>query len=222
MNSSDIVKLAGIFDEFISLGSSVVKLKDISAIKKVTNGIEVVTANGTFKDTVEYERLIVRVQDALEVLKTQDRHKEIIKEALANPVPATPVPRPIGTAAVPALVPVDQSERKVIKLDPGVMQRRTIISVGAQGAQGNLFSADSNLVIVEREKLVILDPNDNILAQPATGVNASSSSVTGNNDEVSGFIYNSGKYALSFKNYPHREAVVVYSVRQKPELNNVG
>lgn len=211
MNSADVIKLAKIFDQFISLKSSVVKLEDISAIKKTPNGIEVVTNNGTFKDGEEYEKLITRVADALEVVKTN---------SVGRIKPTSP-PGGVGEEDS-ILTPMDtqpQTERKVIQLDQGAMERRTIIPVGSNGAQGTLFDDDS-ILIIEREKLHIEDPNGNVVAQPATGKDASTSSIKSSDDSISGFIHNTGRYQLSFKEYPHQKAVVVYMVKKKATVSN--
>jgi hypothetical protein len=213
MNRADVIKLAKIFDQFISLKSSIVKLEDISAIRKIPNGIEVVTNNGTFKDGEEYERLMTRVADALEVVRVNS----------ADVIKPTPPPGRVGTeGSMPTPINTQpQTERKVIQLDSGVMKRRTTIPVGANGAQGSLFS-DDTIIITDREKLQVLDPNGNIVAEPATGKTASTSSIKSpdDGDSVSGFIYNTGRYSLSFKTYAYTEATVVYLVKKKATVDN--
>jgi len=208
MNSADIIKLAKVFDQFISLKTAVVKLSDISTIRKSTNGIEVVTGNGTFKDGEEFEKLICRIQDAVEVLKENDRRAEIVQKAIQDPIPTTP--QPIGVAEVKV---IKQAERKVIPLDtaPGKQKLQTTISVGLQGAQGNLFN-DPTLQIVDRSDLLIMDPTGKVvLAKAGEG-----SSIKG--DKVGGFIHTNGKYTMTFKEYPHTSALVSYSVMKKPSV----
>jgi c-di-AMP phosphodiesterase-like protein len=208
MDSKDLFKLAKLFDSFIELDSSRVRAVDIVAVRKADAGIEVVTPHGVFPDSTDYDTFNTRIKDTLELLKERVVEEEKIVSTLGS---LAPIPPALGSS-VPAveLEQLEQSERKIVPLDtnPGVQTLETTITVGPQGAQGILFS-DSTIELTDKQNILILDPTkQTILARPGDG-----SSMKG--DGVSGFIYTSGKYMLSFVDYPHKSAVVSYSVKKK-------
>lgn len=193
MNSPDVIKVAKIFEQFIQLKSAVVKLTDISAIKQTPNGVEVITANGTFKDGEDFEKLITRIQDAQEVMKGQP----------ASAIIAAPVQSPVEH---------QQTDRKVIPIETIQEPQQTVIHVGTQGAMGHLFGEHSTLEITDRPSICVLDPTGNIVLATA----GEGSAVKG--EKVSGYIHTNGKYTLSFQGYPHTEAIVSYTTKQKVSL----
>jgi len=154
MDSKDLIKLARIFDSFIELDSSRVRIQDIVAVQKVEEGISVVTPHGVFLDSTDYDTFNTRIKDTLELIKENDRRAEIVQEALQNPVSATP--QPAGVAKVKQ---IEQSERKVVQLQTSAeaAARQTTINVGPQGAQGKLFS-DPAIQLGDRANLLVLDP----------------------------------------------------------------
>jgi len=198
MDSKDLIKLARIFDSFIELDSSRVRIQDIVAVQKV----------GVFLDSTDYDTFNTRIKDTLELIKENDRRAEIVQEALQNPVSATP--QPAGVAKVKQ---IEQSERKVVQLQTSAeaAARQTTINVGPQGAQGKLFS-DPAIQLGDRANLLVLDPT----GQMVLGRAGEGSAITG--EKVSGFIYNNGKYVLTFKEYPHKEAKVSYAIVKRPSV----
>lgn len=213
MNSADLIKLARLFDKFIELESSFVKVDEIKAIRKVdpTNkdyaGIEVITPNGTFMDTTDFDGFRTRINDTLELLKEQGSMKDqsVMKD---EPLPGRVITASTDGAPVTITRPseqkpqLEQAQRKVI---PQKSSRQVTIPVGRQGAEGKLFD-DPNLTIVDRAHLVVSTPDGAaVLAQGKDG-----GVVQG--EKVSGFIYANGGYKLIFKEYPHQSALVSFAV----------
>jgi len=208
MNSADLIKLARLFDKFIELESSFVKVDEIKAIRKSDStdkdpaGIEVITPHGTFMDDTDFDNFRTRINDTLALLKQEPEKLPARGEALSETVAASPG-QTISTSVDAAPQPqLEQAQRKVV---PQKSSRQVTISVGSQGAEGKLFD-DPNLTVVDRENLTISTPNgDSVLAQGKDG-----GVVQG--EKVSGFIYTNGKYKLIFKDYPHQSALVSFTV----------
>ena len=207
MNSADLIKLAKLFDKFIMLKSSVVRIEDIVAVRALEpgKGIEVITPHGSFKDDEDFDALNIRIKDTLEVLKEQGklRPKSLKKEeSIMSTYPHIPNVTALKETDQPQL---EQVQRKIV---PQKSSRQISIPVGRQGSEGELFN-DPNLMIVDRGNLTISTPDGTaVLAQGKEG-----GMVQG--EEVSGFIYANGKYKLAFKKYPHQTALVSFTVNAR-------
>jgi hypothetical protein len=209
MNGADLIKLAKVFDNFIELQSSRVRIQDIVAVKSTSDGILIVTPYGEFQDDMDFDSLNTRIKDTLEVIKENARGKVGVSPVLDGPTTSTP--QLIMKDALAPKQEHPQTERKIIPMEPVNEPQQTTIAVGVQGAKGNLFS-DDTLQITARENILVLDPTgQHVLATPAEG-----SAIRG--EKVSGFIHTNGKYVLSFQEYPHTEAIIIYTTKRKAGL----
>jgi len=210
MNSSDLIKLAKLFEEFVELKTCRVRVSDIKAIKKkkTGSGLEIITPYGVFLDDEDYDTFNTRVKDALELIKSEPKKYENIG------VPSIPAPSRPGQDLLPAVV--TPAPGKVVQLAEAQQPDRKItIPIGEQGTRGYLFGENASIQIGDRSRLYITDPGGNVIARSDIG-----SSVKG--EGISGFIHTNGKYTLSFTPYAHKSAIVVCSTVNKPQLVELG
>ena len=203
MDKSNIVKLAKLLDNFTELESSFVLTTDIKAIRKSSEGMEVVTPHGAFCDSMDFDTFKTRVGDVLEALK--EKEKSAPSTDVSKPRRRIiPLDGPAPSNAPPLEVKGFQEERP----ESPPIPRVTNVTFGKDGANGRLFPENENLSIVERDRILIQGPNEEILAK-----GSDSGQIKG--ELVSGIIYQDGRYTLADKEGRVNRVTVRYVVRKK-------
>jgi hypothetical protein len=205
MDKSNIVKLAKLFGKFTELESSFVLTEDIKAVRRCTEqsaeGMEIITPHGIFYDSMDFNNFKVRIGDIQEALK--EKEKEERNKPKRKVIPITNAP---SNGVAPPPPPSFLSD---MPKEPFIPRQTTVTGFGKDGATGKLFSPEEKLKVVNRESLVILDSNGAVLAK-----GSDSGQIVG--DDISGIIYQNGKYMLADKRGSGIQKVVVkYRARKE-------
>lgn len=213
----NLVRLAKVFDNFISVGDSFVRVDDIRAIRRVSflskdegleeamakegiEGIEIITPYGKYVDkSTSFE----------EFKKMMDVVRQTIKEIAPQSSKAPMVGSPQQTQR--KVVPLQEAKPAVSKGLKRIENVSISISGGAGGASGQLPEVNKEPEgpkVVDRKTIVITSPGGIELGRGHADGNGT---IVGSN--VSGVINTSGKYQLVFKDYEDKEALINYSVQ---------
>lgn len=208
----NLVQLAKLFDNFIELDSSFVRVDDIKAITKHTNpgvggtlpnksgdGIDVITPYGTFHDSTDFDTFKTRIEDTLAALKATE---------MVKPVEVTRPARIVPMENEPRSGRVEQSNETIPtpRTNP-VTDREATIRLTGNGSTGTLFE-DPGMKVVNRSALQVLGP-DGMLVASGTG----GGTIVG--ETISGIVYESGRYTFAAKNYPGDSITVHYQIQRR-------